>query len=142
MSIVIGHLTVDAGDPETLARWWAEVLGWEVELDAEDDEEVWIAAPEDVGAGVGPTGPGTGGLLFIRVPEAKQVKNRLHLDLRPADGSDQETELARLLALGATRVDIGQGEVPWHVLADPEGNEFCLLRSTPSRLAELLAAET
>ncbi len=65
------------------------------------------------------------------------VKNRLHLDLRPADSSDQESEFARLLALGATSVDIGQGEVPWHVLADPEGNEFCLLRSTPAQLAAM-----
>lgn len=60
----------------------------------------------------------------------------------PAQGSDQATELERLLSLGATRVDIGQGDVPWHVLADPEGNEFCLLRSTPDQLAAALAAET
>ncbi|WP_370514088.1 VOC family protein [Cellulomonas sp. JZ18] len=68
------------------------------------------------------------------------MKNRLHFDIRPADGSDQETELARLLELGATRVDLGQGDVAWHVLADPEGNEFCLLRSTPSQLAAAEAA--
>jgi hypothetical protein len=70
------------------------------------------------------------------------VKNRLHVDVRPPDGSDQATELDRLLALGAVQVDIGQGpDATWHVLADPEGNEFCLLRSTPSELAALLAAE-
>ncbi|MCV2393235.1 VOC family protein [Actinotalea sp. M2MS4P-6] len=137
MAIVIGHLNIDSTDPLPLARWWADVLGWQV--DEDDEDEVWVAAPQ--GEGVGRTGPGTGGLLFIRVPEAKSVKNRLHLDLRPADGTDQETELARLLALGATTVDVGQGDVPWHVLADPQGNEFCLLRSTPSRLAELLAAQ-
>jgi hypothetical protein len=87
-----------------------------------------------------PDGSGQG-LLFLRVPEGKAVKNRLHLDLRPADGTDQAAELERLLDLGATPVDIGQGDVTWHVLADPEGNEFCLLRSTPSQLAALLAAE-
>ncbi len=74
------------------------------------------------------------------MPEAKAGKNRVHLDLRPTDGSSQQDELERLLALGATRVDIGQGDVPWHVLADPEGNELCLLRSTPSQLADALAA--
>ncbi len=83
------------------------------------------------------------GLLFLRVPEDKAVKNRLHLDLRPQDGSDQAAELERLLAMGARRVDVGQGsDVTWVVLADPEGNEFCLLRSTPSDLAaEDAAAE-
>jgi hypothetical protein len=76
------------------------------------------------------------------VPDAKRVKNRLHVDVRPPDGSDQATELDRLLTLGAVRVDVGQGpDVTWHVLADPEGNEFCLLRSTPSELAALLAAD-
>ena len=83
------------------------------------------------------------GLLFLRVPEDKAVKNRLHLDLRPQDGSDQAAELERLLAMGARRVDVGQGsDVTWVVLADPEGNEFCLLRSTLSDLAaEDAAAE-
>jgi hypothetical protein len=64
------------------------------------------------------------GLLFVRVTEAKTVKNRLHVDFRP---DDQDVEVDRLLALGATRVDIGQGETSWVVLADPEGNEFCVL---------------
>jgi len=69
-------------------------------------------------AGVGPD------LLFLRVPEGKTVKNRLHLDLRP---DDQQAELARLLALGARRVDIGQDDPSWIVLQDPEGNEFCVV---------------
>jgi predicted enzyme related to lactoylglutathione lyase len=124
MTSVIGHLAVDAGDPPALARWWAQVLGWAVEDDDEQDE-VWIEDPEG----------GTPGILFIRVPERKTAKNRLHLDLRPADGTDQATELRRLLGLGATTVDIGQGDVSWHVLADPEGNEFCLLNKTPAQLA-------
>ena len=65
-------------------------------------------------------------LVFLPVPEPKQGKNRLHIDVNPS-GCDQDEELERLLALGARRVDIGQRDVPWVVLADPEGNEFCLL---------------
>lgn len=126
MTLVVSQLTIDCPDPSSLAHWWASALGWvRVEEDEPDDDEVEIAPP---GADATPW-------LFIRVPETKSVKNRLHVDVRPPDGSDQATELARLLELGATRVDIGQGEVPWIVLADPEGNEFCLLRSTPSQLA-------
>ncbi|WP_311836083.1 VOC family protein [Cellulomonas fimi] len=76
-----------------------------------------------------------------RTANPRDLKNRLHLDVRPPDGSDQATELARLLGLGARRVDVGQGsDVPWAVLADPEGNELCLLRSTPSELAAVQAA--
>ncbi len=103
------------------------MLGWR--LTYEDDQECVLepaaGSPED---GVSPD------LLFIRVPESKSGKNRLHIDLRP---DDQTVELARLLALGARRVDIGQGEASWVVLADPEGNEFCLLRAlTPEEAAE------
>ena len=65
---------------------------------------------------------------FVQVPEPKSIKNRLHLDLSPVDNSHAE-EIDRALQLGATRVDVGQGEQPWEVLADPEGNEFCMLRS-------------
>ena len=137
MAVLVAQLVIDSAEPRALARWWAEVLGWTVLED--DDEEVWVEPPP--AGGIGPGGRGMGGLLFLPVPDAKHAKNRLHLDLRPADGSGQEAELERLLALGATRVDIGQGDVPWHVLADPEGNEFCLLRSTPTRLAELLAEQ-
>ena len=111
---------VDANDPVTLGRWWAELLGWRVT--EEDDEEVVVeppaGSPED---GVSPD------LLFLKVPEGKSVKNRLHIDLRPVDQSE---EVARAESLGATRIDIGQGdEVTWVVLADPEGNEFCILRA-------------
>jgi hypothetical protein len=67
-------------------------------------------------------------LVFVAVPEAKTVKNRLHLDLRPVNGV-HEAEVERLLVLGARRADVGQGDVPWVVLADPEGNEFCVLGS-------------
>ncbi len=125
----MSQLCVDAQDPRALAEWWSQVLGWPV---VEDDGELAVEPPDGTGLS----------LLFVEVPERKQVKNRLHLDLRPPDGSDQATELSRLRELGAVPVDVGQGpEVTWHVLADPEGNEFCLLRSTPSQLAALLAAE-
>lgn len=108
------QLTVDAKDPRHLARWWAEALDWVVVF--EDDEEIEIRRTPD-------TFPG---LLFLLVPDDRVVKNRLHLDLRP---DDQDAEVARLEALGATRIDIGQGEASWVVLADPEGNEFCVLRT-------------
>lgn len=125
MGAVISQLVVDAIDPLGLARWWAQVLGWQVEETDEDDGETWVS----------PEAGSPRGLLFCRVPERKSVKNRLHLDVRPSDDTDQATELRRLLDLGATPVDVGQGEVTWHVLADPEGNEFCLLRSTFATLA-------
>ncbi len=124
MGLVVSQLCVDARDPHALAAWWADALGWRV---VADDDEVGVEPPDG-----GPV------WLFLPVGDRKQVKNRLHVDLRPPDGSDQATELARLLDLGAVRVDVGQGpDVTWHVLADPEGNEFCLLRSTPAELAVL-----
>jgi len=128
MPVVISQLCVDAADPAAQARWWQQVLGGTVE--AEDADEVGLRFDA-----------GLPELLFLRVPEAKTLKNRLHLDLRPPDGSDQATELERLLALGARRADVGQGpDVPWVVLADPEDNEFCLLRMTPSEVAAREAA--
>jgi Glyoxalase-like domain len=106
--------TVDAHDPGALGRWWQQALGWVVVND--DSEEFEIRpSPERLP-----------GLLFIRVPESKSIKNRLHLDFRP---DDHDAEVERLVGLGATRVDIGQGERSWVVLADPEGNEFCVLGS-------------
>ena len=128
MALVISQLAVDAGDPAAQAHWWQAVLGGAI--DAEDPDEVGLRLDS-----------GLPELLFLRVPEGKTVKNRLHLDVRPADGSDQATELERLLAHGARRVDVGQGpDVPWVVLADSEGTELCLLRSTPSQLAAATAA--
>jgi hypothetical protein len=120
-------ICIDTTDPAPLARWWADLLGWR--LTHEDDDEVVLeppaGSPED---GVSPD------ILFLRVPEPKTVKDRLHIDLRP---EDQAAEVARAEAMGATRVDIGQGDdVSWVVLADPEGNEFCILRAlTPEELA-------
>ncbi len=132
MTAVMSELVVDAADPLAQARWWAEVLGWTVHT---DDNEPDLAVIEPPGATVGAMT-----VLFAQVPETKSVKNRVHLDVRPADGTTQEAELARLLTLGARPIDVGQGDVPWHVLADPEGNEFCLLRRTPGEVAALEAA--
>ncbi|MDQ2754558.1 MAG: VOC family protein, partial [Actinomycetota bacterium] len=108
--------------------WWAEALGWPVVYEA--DDEVVIAPPHLVDPNrlvpLDERGPG---LVFVPVAEAKQVKNRLHIDLAPPGGADRDAEVARLEALGARRIDVGQNpaEVTWVVLADPEGNEFCVL---------------
>jgi catechol 2,3-dioxygenase-like lactoylglutathione lyase family enzyme len=108
-------LAIDAHDVDAVAAFWCGVLGWR-EVDR-DDDAVSIAGDD----------PPVPGIDVLRVPEGKTVKNRLHLDLR-ADGSSTQEELDRLLALGARRVDVGQGpDVSWTVLADVEGNEFCLL---------------
>jgi catechol 2,3-dioxygenase-like lactoylglutathione lyase family enzyme len=122
VGIRIQCVCVDSTDPPRLAAFWQEALGWRRthEEEAEIVLEPPAGSPED---GVAPD------LLFLRVPERKAVKNRLHLDLRP---SDQEAEVARLERLGAQRVDVGRGGDPtWMVLADPEGNEFCVLRGLP-----------
>ena len=120
MDIRIQCLCIDSTDPAKTASFWEEALGWRRTFD-EDDEIVLeppAGSPED---GVAPD------LLFLRVPEAKAGKNRLHIDLRP---KDQAAEVSRLEALGAQRVDVGQGpDVTWVVLADPDGNEFCVLRA-------------
>ncbi len=118
MTSRIANVTVDAVDPFRLADFWKAALGWVVV--EQDETGVSLAAP-------GTTMPA---LDIFKVPEAKTVKNRLHLDLR-ADGSSTAAELDRLMSLGATRLDVGQGgDVTWVVMADPEGNEFCLLQRT------------
>lgn len=109
------ELIVDAAEPSRIAAFWAAVLGWETISD--DPEGVELADP----SGARPS------LVFVPVPEGKTVKNRLHIDVSPV-GCDQDAEVARVLGLGARRVDVGQGEQTWVVLADPEGNEFCVLR--------------
>ncbi len=119
------ELVIDCHHPRELAAFWRAVLDYEVIDEGDDVVEIagWRPTPEAVRAGVhAPT------LLFVRVPESKTIKNRLHIDVSPIDrGRDEEVE--RLLALGARHTDIGQGEQNWVVLADPEGNEFCVLRS-------------
>ncbi|MEV7276465.1 VOC family protein [Streptomyces sp. NPDC093111] len=124
MSSLVRHITIDCADAYALGTFWAEVLDSKVsDDDRPGDPEVLV---ESRGAG----------LLFIQVPEAKSVKNRIHLDLQPEDRTRDE-EVERLLALGATLVDDrrspdGPG---WAVLTDPEGNEFCVERSKGERAA-------
>ena len=114
MSLEWEQTIVDARDPVRLGRWWTEALGWVVINDVPDEYEI-LARPGRLP-----------GLLFVRVATPKADKNRLHLDFRP---DDRDAEVKRLVDLGATRVDVGQGEQSWVVLADPEGNEFCVLSS-------------
>ena len=112
MGLRFSEICIDAHDIRGLASWWSQVLGWPA---AEDqDGDLVLKAP----AGAGPD------WLFLAVPDDKVVKNRIHFDFTP---DDQQAEVDRVLALGARHVDIGQGEQSWVVLADPEGNEFCIL---------------
>jgi predicted enzyme related to lactoylglutathione lyase len=114
MASRIVSLPIDCTSPELLAGFWAGVLGWT------------ITKRGGYGVTIAPGGGGPFEIDFRAVPDGpKRSKNRLHLDINPTD-RDQDAELARLLALGAEPVDVGQGQVSWHVLADPEGNEFCL----------------
>jgi hypothetical protein len=119
------HIAVDAADPGRLAGFWAAVLGWRV-LD-EGGGEFGIEPP-----GYRYPDPVAVPLVFVPVPEPKTVKNRVHLDLATESDEHQRAEVDRLLGLGATPADIGQGDVPWVVLRDPEGNEFCVLEPQPT----------
>ena len=108
-------IAIDAIQPKVVADFWCAVLGWHV---VEEDGDLISIAPQD---------KSRPSIDVIAVPEGKTIKNRLHFDLR-ADGVSTAVELQRLLGLGAWRTDVGQGpDVSWVVLADPEGNEFCLL---------------
>ena len=118
----ISHTTIDCTDAYALARWWQSVVNYAEDPDDPNEpghDECMIYSPDRQHR-----------LLFIEVPEPKQGKNRIHFDLRPRDSSRDE-ELARLVALGATPVaDLRKPDgTGWVVLADPEGNEFCILRS-------------
>jgi catechol 2,3-dioxygenase-like lactoylglutathione lyase family enzyme len=118
----ITTVVVDCADPDQLSAFYRAVLGWAV-VDRPTEDWVEIGPPGQPEKGPVPT------LLFLRVPDPTPGKNRLHLDLNATD-RDQEAELQRLLDLGAKPAEIGQtGEEGWHVLADPEGNVFCLLES-------------
>ena len=123
MASKLTDLAIDCADPHGLARFWCAVLGYEVQDG--DDEIVTIgspAAPE----GIDRPGPVPPTFTFAPVPERKTVKNRLHVDVNPTD-REQDEEVRRLLDLGARHADVGQGDQNWVVLADPEGNEFCVL---------------
>ena len=117
MALRIEAVDFDCHDTRRVAEFWGAALGREVKEDTSEGEPLhWLESD-----GSGPE------LIFCTVPEGKEVKNRLHIDLRP---DDQDAEVARLLALGATHASIGQtGDESWVVLADVEGNEFCVLRS-------------
>jgi hypothetical protein len=119
-------VVVDCVDVRAQAAWWAEALSWSTAYEA--DDEVVIVAPQalDETRRI-PVEERQPGLIFVPVAEGKRVKNRLHIDLAPRAGDDHAAEVSRLERLGATRVDVGQVDVPWVVLADPEGNEFCVL---------------
>ena len=113
MTLTFDEICIDAADIHALSAWWAEVLGWRHE--PTNDGDVMLFAPQ----GAGPD------WLFIPVRDDRVVKNRIHFDFRP---DDQQAEVQRVIALGARHVDIGQtGDESWVVLADPEGNEFCIL---------------
>lgn len=112
MSLEWEQVVVGASDPVALGRWWTDVLGWVVLNDSADEFEIR------------PSEHRLPGLLFVHVADAKESQSRLHLDFRP---DDQRAEVDRFLTAGARCVDIGQGSVSWVVLADPEGNEFCVL---------------
>ncbi|MBI2242738.1 MAG: VOC family protein [Nocardioides sp.] len=129
MTSRITELSVDCADPAALARFWAAALDYVV-LDEEPDlVEIGPAgrADEELLAEVR-SGPVAPTIFFARVPEEKVVKNRLHLDLSPVD-TDRDTEVARLEALGAGRTELAPADSTWVVMLDPEGNEFCVLRS-------------
>jgi len=135
------QIVIDSARPHELADWWAEVLGWEVE----PQDEAFIQRMVDqghatadqttrhkgalvwaVGAAIRSPEPGRPRVLFQAVPEAKTVKNRLHLDVR-VGADDQEAEVARLTGMGARELWRGaQGPSSWVTMADPEGNEFCV----------------
>ncbi|NEE02279.1 VOC family protein [Phytoactinopolyspora halotolerans] len=132
MTVRIQCLCIDSQDPRRVAQFWQDALGWRRTYDSDDE----VALEPPAGSREDSVVPD---LLFLRVPESKTVKNRLHLDLRP---DDQNAEVERLIGLGATRVDVGQADdVSWVVLADPEGNEFCVLAPLrPEHQAEWRAA--
>ncbi len=114
MTLRIENVVIDCADPAHVGGFWSALTGARLE-GPDGDGAHWVEAGE---AGVE--------LIFVPVPEPKGSKNRVHIDLRPGDQAD---EVERAVALGARRVNVGQRDVTWVVLADPEGNEFCILRA-------------
>jgi hypothetical protein len=124
MSTRLVHLVIDANDPARLARFWSGALGWVMAAEETGEVDVWPAGydyPDPVALP----------LVFVPVAEPKKVKDRIHLDLATRSPEHQAEVVRRVRDLGATPVDIGQGDVPWVVLADPEGNELCVLEPRP-----------
>ncbi len=122
MTLHLNTLSVDSRDPAALAGFWSQALDWFVLMQSDDQA---LIAPAQSREEL----PGAVAVLFLRNEEPKTDKNRWHFDLAP---DDQEYEVARLEALGARRTDVGQHDVTWVVMADPEGNEFCVLHSLPA----------
>lgn len=129
MTSCLSDIIVDSRQPASLARWWAEALGYTVLREA---KEGWVAIgpwasesdrPDEAAYRSGPQPPA---MVFVPVANERVVKNRLHLDIWPVDRTRDE-EVESLLTRGATLVDVGQQDVTWKVLADPEGNIFCVL---------------
>ncbi len=114
------HLIIEAAEPARLARFWAAVLSWEIATEEADEVDVWPP-------GFSYPGPAALPLMFVPVAEAKTVKNRVHLDVAPHLGEDHAAAVRELIEAGAVPADVGQGDVSWTVLADPEGHEFCVL---------------
>jgi hypothetical protein len=127
MAVQWEQVVVVSVDPRGLALWWAQALDWLVTF--EEPGEIEIRATPDA----------TPGLVFVHGPQALTRQNRLHIDLRP---DDQEAEVRRLLDHGARPVDIGQGDVPWVVLSDPEGNVFCVLTSPATPTSDSAGTST
>ena len=118
------ELAIDCADPSGLARFWCSVLDYQVQYEDEGIVTIGSSMAREVTNHLGPVPPT---LTFAHVPEGKTIKNRLHLDVNPTD-REQDDEVRRLLDLGARHADVGQtGDESWVVLADPEGNEFCVL---------------
>ena len=123
MALSLHHIVIDAHDLPALARFWTQLLGWKVL--SEREREIVIGTSETAPLGI----------CFMPAAEGKVVKNRIHLDLN-AGQDDREVEIERVISLGARRVDVGQtGDESWTVLADPEGNEFCILRQKVTLIA-------
>ena len=121
-------VVVDCHDPAAQAEWWRETLGWQTVYEADDEVVIIPAYADEETLRTMPWDRVPPGLVFVPVPESKTLKNRLHIDLAPHTSDDRDGEIAALLQRGATLVDVGQrSDVSWTVLADPEGNEFCVL---------------
>jgi glyoxalase superfamily protein len=124
MATRLVHLVIDSADPHRIGQFWADALGWEIAAD--DPDEVEVMPP-----GFVYPGPSALPLVFVLVTEPKKTKNRVHLDLASTSPEHFASLVERMLSLGASRLDIGQGDVPWEVMADPDGNEFCVLEPRP-----------